>query len=96
MLISIEGRLKLTDFGLSKISADKRKTNKPRSNALKCSKLLLNEVVVFSEIRISDLLNTPGVKTSKQSYLRTPGQVLSLMSRISFVIHSQTPLHSLL
>ncbi|XP_030848671.1 serine/threonine-protein kinase greatwall-like [Strongylocentrotus purpuratus] len=61
MLISNEGHIKLTDFGLSKISMDHK-------------------------INVSDILGTPSVvkPLRSDSFYRTPGQVLSLTTNLTF------------
>ncbi|XP_041466630.1 serine/threonine-protein kinase greatwall-like [Lytechinus variegatus] len=61
MLISNDGHIKLTDFGLSKISMDHK-------------------------INITDILGTPSVVKPQRtdSFYRTPGQVLSLTTNLTF------------
>nr|XP_054757086.1 serine/threonine-protein kinase greatwall-like [Lytechinus pictus] len=61
MLISNDGHIKLTDFGLSKISMDHK-------------------------INVSDILGTPSVVKPQRtdSFYRTPGQVLSLTTNLTF------------
>nr|XP_056713686.1 serine/threonine-protein kinase greatwall [Euleptes europaea] len=59
MLISNEGHIKLTDFGLSRVALNR-------------------------EINMMDILTTPSMPKPKQDYSRTPGQVLSLISNLSF------------
>ncbi|XP_072162853.1 serine/threonine-protein kinase greatwall-like [Diadema setosum] len=61
MLISNEGHIKLTDFGLSKISMDHK-------------------------INISDIISTPSISrpTKSDVFYRTPGQVLSLTTNLTF------------
>ncbi|XP_048380480.1 serine/threonine-protein kinase greatwall isoform X1 [Stegostoma tigrinum] len=59
MLISNQGHIKLTDFGLSRVTLNR-------------------------EINIMDILNTPSMINPKLDYYRTPGQILSLISSLSF------------
>ncbi|XP_038654115.1 serine/threonine-protein kinase greatwall isoform X1 [Scyliorhinus canicula] len=59
MLISNLGHIKLTDFGLSRVTLNR-------------------------EINIMDILNTPSMINPKLDYYRTPGQILSLISSLSF------------
>ncbi|XP_048367876.1 serine/threonine-protein kinase greatwall [Sphaerodactylus townsendi] len=72
MLISNEGHIKLTDFGLSRVALNR-------------------------EINMVDILTTPSMPKPKQDYSRTPGQVLSLISNLSFYtpvgakIHAPSP-----
>ncbi|XP_078083814.1 serine/threonine-protein kinase greatwall isoform X2 [Mustelus asterias] len=59
MLISNLGHIKLTDFGLSRVTLNR-------------------------EINIMDILNTPSMINPKLDYYRTPGQILSLITSLSF------------
>ncbi|CAL8090862.1 unnamed protein product [Calicophoron daubneyi] len=67
VLITSSGHLKLTDFGLSTITLNRR-------------------------IQPSDLLDTPSVSTMPLEYYRTPGQLISLTTELSF---SDTPAKNL-
>uniref|UniRef100_UPI00398F4574 serine/threonine-protein kinase greatwall isoform X2 n=1 Tax=Pristiophorus japonicus TaxID=55135 RepID=UPI00398F4574 len=59
MLISNQGHIKLTDFGLSRVTLNR-------------------------EINMMDILNTPSMINPKLDYYRTPGQILSLITSLSF------------
>lgn len=80
MLISGQGHIKLTDFGLSRITIH-------RGNILFISFAVIYKFytythiyVIFTDLEITDLINSsPNVPT------RTPGQLLSLTSHFSFV-----------
>jgi len=75
MLISGQGHIKLTDFGLSRITIH-------RGNIVYIfnfnNNLIFHDIVI--DLEITDLINSsPNVPT------RTPGQLLSLTSHFSFV-----------
>lgn len=59
LLISADGHIKLTDFGLSRINQN---------------------------IGLVDILSSPGHKFEENDFLRTPGQIFSLTSKLAFNI----------
>lgn len=99
MLISNEGHIKLTDFGLSRTMLDRGE----------CASIPITSSVIvfraffpceykdifaisqlyfsnFPDLNVCDLVNSPRVpKTGNTDYFRTPGQVLSLTSHLAFV-----------
>lgn len=77
MLLSDKGHVKLTDFGLSRV-------HHGRGNDLqRALQFHLITTVFTSDLNISDLLS-PSVNKNDYHLVRTPGQVLSLTSRLSF------------
>lgn len=93
MLLSNEGHIKLTDFGLSKVKLDrgmisdqlviKLITTITTSKVSNISFILSPSCV--SELSLMDILTTPSLAKPKKDYSRTPGQVLSLISSLGFV-----------
>lgn len=90
MLISNEGHIKLTDFGLSKVKLDRGLTSQQLlhivtitfRNIINCS---FTSVLSILELSLMDILTTPSLAKPKKDYSRTPGQVLSLISSLGFV-----------
>lgn len=93
MLISNEGHIKLTDFGLSKVKLDRGmnsiqlllelSVNIPTSNVINIYFTL--PLCCPSELSLMDILTTPSLAKPKKDYFRTPGQVLSLISSLGLV-----------
>lgn len=80
VLITAKGHLKLTDFGLSTVRLP-RGTQHPLSPSFISS--------YFSDLNPRDLMNTPSsASNNPQEHLRTPGQIISLTERLSFVCRS--------
>lgn len=76
MLISGQGHIKLTDFGLSRITIHRGKIELLFFKQT----IYLIFYYVIADLEITDLINSsPNVPT------RTPGQLLSLTSHFSFV-----------
>ncbi|KAG7266476.1 hypothetical protein CRUP_028425 [Coryphaenoides rupestris] len=73
MLISNEGHIKLTDFGLSKVKLDRGTVV---IHAVTC--------VSVTELSLVDILTTPSLAKPSKLYSRTPGQVLSLICSLGF------------
>ncbi|KAK2507740.1 hypothetical protein MC885_018275 [Smutsia gigantea] len=74
MLISNEGHIKLTDFGLSKVTLN-------RVDTFKEFHILF---FPYIDINMMDILTTPSMAKPRQDYSRTPGQILSLISSLGF------------
>lgn len=90
MLISNEGHIKLTDFGLSKVKLDRGVTSQQLLQIETIAFRNINNnffTCVFSvlELSLMDILTTPSLAKPKKDYSRTPGQVLSLISSLGFV-----------
>lgn len=92
MLISNEGHIKLTDFGLSKVKLDRGmffcvfflNNQNAKILGLYCD---INNFFLshYPELNLMDILNTPSLVKPKKDYFRTPGQVLSLISSLGLV-----------
>lgn len=76
MLLSDRGHVKLTDFGLSRVHHSK-------GSDCFSSRLHSSIITLIADLNISDLLS-PCVNKNDYHLIRTPGQVLSLTSRLSF------------
>lgn len=93
MLISNEGHVKLTDFGLSKVKLDRGMISYQLVIKLimiittsKVSNIsFILSLSCVSELSLMDILTTPSLAKPKKGYFRTPGQVLSLISSLGFV-----------
>lgn len=93
MLISNEGHIKLTDFGLSKVKLDRGM--KPHQRVTEHTATItagkvgdISFVLPLSsspDLNLTDILTTPSLAKPKKDYFRTPGQVLSLISSLGFV-----------
>lgn len=90
MLVSNEGHIKLTDFGLSKVKLDRGMRS--CQFLIECivtitttNALNVSFVCAVSELNLTDILTTPSLAKPKKGYFRTPGQVLSLISSLGFV-----------
>lgn len=84
MLISDEGHIKLTDFGLSKVKLNRGKSSSASFRSDEIPQLLMCSLSV-PELNLTDILTTPSLAKPKKDYFRTPGQVLSLISSLGFV-----------
>lgn len=84
MLISDEGHIKLTDFGLSKVKLNRGKSSSVSLKTVENPQLLMC-CLFMSELNLTDILTTPSLAKPKKDYFRTPGQVLSLISSLGFV-----------
>lgn len=84
MLISDEGHIKLTDFGLSKVKLNRGMSSSVLLKTIENLKLLIS-YLFMSELNLTDILTTPSLAKPKKDYFRTPGQVLSLISSLGFV-----------
>lgn len=90
MLISNEGHIKLTDFGLSKVKLDRGLTSQQLLHIVTITfRNIINSsftsVLSILELSLMDILTTPSLAKPKKDYSRTPGQVLSLISSLGFV-----------
>lgn len=93
MLISNEGHIKLTDFGLSKVKLDRGMRSYQlvieQIATITTSNIINNSFILYlcclSELSLMDILTTPSLAKPKKDYFRTPGQVLSLISSLGFV-----------
>lgn len=87
MLISNEGHIKLTDFGLSKVKLDRGMIYNLRKNLNPLFWSWYWHVFCFHplELNLMDILTTPSLVKPKKDYFRTPGQVLSLISSLGLV-----------
>lgn len=79
MLLSDKGHVKLTDFGLSRVHIGR---GKRKSINLFSNSLYWYHIIVV-DLNISDLLS-PVVNKNDYHMVRTPGQLLSLTSHLSF------------
>lgn len=90
MLISNEGHIKLTDFGLSKVKLDRGLTSQQLLHIITIAfRNIINSyftsVLSILELNLMDILTTPSLAKPKKDYSRTPGQILSLISSLGFV-----------